>query len=45
MHKSVFQMFYKFSLINFITYFYSLVDERLPLLNDKTGRDEKGKTE
>lgn len=38
-------MFCKFSLINFITYFYSLVDESSHLLSDETGRDEKGKTE
>lgn len=35
-------MFYKFSLINFITYFYALVDESFLLLPEETGRDEEG---
>lgn len=38
-------MFCKFSLINFITFFYSLVDESSHLLTEETGRYEKGKTE
>lgn len=43
MHKSIFQMFYKFSLINFITYFYYLVTESSHLLPKETGPDEQGK--
>lgn len=41
--KVFFQMFYKISLINFITYFYYLVNESSRLLSKETGSDEQGK--
>lgn len=36
-------MFYKLSLINFITYFYVLVNESSHLLSNETGPNEQGK--